>query len=164
MAKERKEQQCAYSLGRQRAENKQERWKGIKWDPFDVNLIFYSLSVWYLWASWIAYYFVLSLKKSAVFASLLTLNFGVKFDFIAADSAADFDDLRLGGIGFGPQVASIEIQCWPGRHTEDFSHSTQRWSYSFSYSVGECHAWSVIFWDVLVSSFMYPISRDPVSR
>ena len=40
-------------------------------------------------------------------------TFGLKLDLIA-DSAANFDDIRLGGVGIGPQVASIKIQCRSG--------------------------------------------------
>ena len=54
---------------------------------------------------------VLSLKRSATMHLYLHLTLGLKFDFIAADSTADFDDLRLGGVGFGPKVAAVEIQC-----------------------------------------------------
>lgn len=50
-------------------------------------------------------------KRSATLHLNLHLTLGLKFDFIAADSTADFDDLRLGGVGFGPKVAAVEIQC-----------------------------------------------------
>ena len=161
MAKERKEQQCSYCLGRQRAESKQERWKGIQWDPFDINLIFF-LFLFGICTLAGKLTVVLSLKRSVTLHLYLHLTLGwnlisllqtVPQILTISDSEVSVLDPKSLQLKYNVDLGDIQkISVTPLKDGVIVFHIR-----SVSVMLGES------FSDVLISSFMHPISRDPLS-